>query len=209
MFYILAEENDFLVEKYPDSEQVSNMDIWSDIDTLSENTTMGQLCPKCKQMCSNYYWGPQRRAKFFSSRYPDMLLSAGSGLIFSERAKNLITTHSLLGVVSFDKIDISGKHIPPYGYYDTTICFVESMIDWEHSVIKKSDIRKYSNCELCGLFIDHAAKIQLLPHCHEKMDIFQLYCMPYHFIVSERFHTLFEAANLGNITFIPLQNYSF
>ena len=135
MFYILAEENDFLVEKYPDSEQVSNMDIWSDIDTLSENTTMGQLCPKCKQMCSNYYWGPQRRAKFFSSRYPDMLLSAGSGLIFSERAKNLITTHSLLGVVSFDKIDISGKHIPPYGYYDTTICFVESMIDWEHSVI--------------------------------------------------------------------------
>ena len=207
MFYILAEENDVLVKKYHPSEQVSNMNIWSDIDLLSENTMLGHICHSCKEMCSNYYWGPQRKAKFFSSRYPDMILPKGSGIIFSERAKNLITSHSLRGIMAIEEIDISGKNVPPFKYYDTAVSFVESKIDWDHSVIK--EIRNYSDCELCGRFIEHISKLQLNSNFYEKIDIFQLYYMPYRFIVSEKFYKLFEAKNFGNIRFIPLHDYSF
>ncbi len=210
MFYLLDDENDLLAQKYDSHEQVANMDLWTDIKPLTPYKVPGKRCPRCNwRFDLMYRWGPERKARLYSSRYPDMILGQGSGLIFSEKVKEIIIANDLHGILSFEKIEIIGKNIPPFHYYDTFVSFVESKIDWKHSKIKKKDVRLYNDCELCGQFIKHAKKICLNEDSYKSIDIFNLYSMPYRFIVSQKFYDACKTEGLKNIRFIPMDHYSF
>lgn len=208
MYYFIEEEDDILIEERNPNELVSKLNLWASLDKVSGNITEGQVCPLCGEMVTNFHWGPKKTARLDTCRFPDYIFG-GDGPIFSEKVKLAIESNNLKGIKSFNKIEIVGKNIPPYNYFDTIVAFADCEINWNLSKIPQKHIRKYSDCVLCGRFIDHADRIVINETKFFDFDIFQLYYMPYRFIVSEKFVNVAKESRFSNMSFIPMVEYSF